>query len=57
LDFFGQTHVTTVFREACVGDGPGFENEYWVDGGGTIRRSRELVHPVSGAIRIDLLRQ
>jgi hypothetical protein len=57
LDIYGRAFATTVYEEACIGDGPGFVNEYWLDAGGTVRRSRELIHPESGVARIDLLRE
>lgn len=53
---YGTAVDATVYDEACIGDGPPFTNRYWVDSGGTVRRSIELITPLAGAVEIDLLK-
>ena len=50
-------YSATVYEERCTGDGPAFTNRYWIDRGGLIRRTRELVHPETGFVTLDLLGQ
>jgi hypothetical protein len=57
LNLYGRVVQTVVYEEACIDDGPAFVNQYWVDGSGTVLRSREFVHPVSGVVDITVLRQ
>lgn len=47
--------TTQQYREVCAGDGPAFENLYWVRGNGDIVRSLELVHPEYGRADITIL--
>ncbi|MGB3409293.1 MAG: YjbF family lipoprotein [Jannaschia sp.] len=55
LTFYGKSYETTRFVEACRGDGPAFENRYWIDRGGVIRRSLERVSPQVGFLLLDVL--
>jgi hypothetical protein len=57
LVIYGRRYLTTLYEESCVGEGVPFANRYWIDTGGQIRRSRELVHPGLGYARLDLTGQ
>jgi len=50
----GRTYATRALRETCAGDGGlSFVNSYWVEPGGTIRRSRQWAGPELGYFGID----
>ncbi|PWJ16515.1 YjbF family lipoprotein [Jannaschia seohaensis] len=56
LSYFGVNIDTTVYEEDCVSDGGGFVNRYWLDAGGTVRRSVELIAPESGSLDVIVLK-
>lgn len=53
IDVAGRAYATRALRETCTGEGTSFVNSYWVESGGTIRRSRQWAGPELGYFRID----
>ncbi|WP_167767077.1 YjbF family lipoprotein [Jannaschia formosa] len=56
LNLYGTVVDATVYRENCIGEGPPFANTYWVDSGGTVRRSNELISPRAGSLDLSVLK-
>jgi len=52
----GQSLSATRVSEDCVADGVSFQNTYWKDESGTVRRSRQWVSPIVGYAEIEVLR-
>ncbi len=50
-------YETTRIDESCEANGRRFDNSYWVDRGGQIRKSRQWVSPTIGSIVIEDLRR
>ncbi len=48
LSIYGRDYITRTFTESCDGPGGRFTNRYWVEPGGTIRRSVERITPELG---------
>jgi len=51
----GRTYATTRFTETCETGNGTYENRYWLDGAGTVRRSIQWVSPETGQVQIDRL--
>lgn len=49
----GQQHSTRHVIEDCTGKRAGFSNEYWFDGNGKLRKSKELLVPEWGHIVLE----
>lgn len=50
LDVIGRPYATRHVRETCEGAGRMVENDYWVDGGGTFRKSKQWVTDFLGYV-------
>ncbi len=48
LSIYGRDYDTRTFTESCDGPGGRFTNRYWIQPGGTIRRSVERITPELG---------
>ncbi|WP_102107548.1 YjbF family lipoprotein [Oceaniglobus roseus] len=48
---------TRLITETCEGRGLRFENRYWVEGDGTIRKSVQWASEATGALQIELIPQ
>ena len=48
LTIYGRNYDTRTYTESCDGPGGRFTNRYWVEPGGTIRRSVERITPELG---------
>lgn len=42
--------------ESCTGAAGAFENQYWIEASGSLRRSRQWIGPELGMIELDLLK-
>lgn len=42
--------------EACTGAAGAFENQYWIEASGSLRRSRQWIGPELGSVELDLLK-
>jgi hypothetical protein len=52
----GQRLTATRVSESCAFGGLSFQNTYWKDESGTVRRSRQWVSPIVGYAEIEVLR-
>ncbi len=52
----GQSLAATRVSEDCATEGVSFQNTYWKDESGTVRRSRQWVSPIVGYAEIEVLR-
>ena len=51
----GRSYAATRFTEVCETGNGTYENRYWLDDRGTVRRSIQWVSPEIGQLQIDRL--
>lgn len=55
LDIFERRYTVQRLTETCFGPETTFENQYWIEGNGTIRQARQWIGPELGMLFTQLL--
>lgn len=53
ISVVGMQHTTRHVVETCTGEGGEITNEYWFEGGGYVRKSKELIMPEWGYAEVS----